>query len=455
METLKMSSSERKRLTLLTGVKEGRLSLAEVAESMGLGYRQAKRVWRRFKEQGDKGLVHRSRGRRGSRSKPTEMRATVLARYRERYPDFGPTLAAEKLREEGWEIDHETLRRWLVGEGLWESVRKRKQHRSRRERRECFGQMVQMDGSHHDWFEGRRGKAVLMVMVDDATSVVTARFYEGETTEASYGVFEAWVREHGMPSSLYVDRDSIYRCERSPRLEEELAGIEPATQFGRVMRGFGVEVIMAHSPQAKGRVERCNGTLQDRLVKELRLAGISDLGAGNEFLRKRFLPEFNRKFRVAARSEANAHRPNIWNMGESLNWEEERVVGNDWTVSWEGRCFQIQAREESLGLAGRKVTVRRLRDGTIRLIYRGKVLRCAELEEKPKRPKAEPRRIGRTRLSKPAAEHPWRGSGTGVGKEYWRKTKAEGARQKRASAHPAAAFAAPSLRSGSATAAAG
>lgn len=450
-----MSADERKRMTFLAGVKAGRLSLAEAAEALGLCYRQAKRVWARFKEQGDGGLVHRSRGRKGSRSKPAKLRAAVLARYQERYPDFGPTLAAEKLLEEGCQVDHETLRRWLLREGLWVSGRKRQQHRSRRERRECFGQMVQMDGSHHDWFEGRRGKAVLMVMIDDATSVMTARFYEGETTEASYGVFEAWVREHGMPCSLYVDRDSIYRCERAPTMEEELAGIEPATQFGRVMSGFGVKVIMAHSPQAKGRVERCNGTLQDRLVKELRLAGISDLEAGNEFLRKQFLPDFNRKFRVAARSEADAHRPNIWNLKEALNWEEERVVGNDWTVSWEGRCFQIQGQEERLALAGRKVTVRRLRDGTIRLISQGKVLRCRELAERPRRPKAEPRKAGRSKLHQPAEDHPWRGVAAGVGKQFWRKVKAEGWREKRARAHPAAASAAPSLRSGSATAAAG
>lgn len=450
-----MSSDERKRMTLLAGVKEARLSLAEAAEVMGLCYRQAKRVWARYKEDGDQGLVHRSRGGKGFRRKPEKLRSAVLARYRERYPDFGPTFAAEKLEDDGYKVDHETLRRWLLKEGLWASGRKRQQHRSRRERRECFGQMVQMDGSHHDWFEGRRAKAVLMVMIDDATGCVVARFYEGETTEACYGVFEAWVRKHGMPGSLYVDRDSIYRCERAPTLEEELAGKKPATQFGRVMEGFGVQVIMAHSPQAKGRVERCNGTLQDRLVKELRLAGISDLEKANEFLAREFLPRLNKKFMVVARSEADAHRPNIWNLKEALNWEYERVVEKDWTVSWEGRCFQIGKEEEKLGLAGKKVTVRRLRDGTVRLIWEGKILRSKELAEKPPRQKPEPRRVGRTKLYKPEGQHPWRRDDVGSGREFWRRVKAEGAREKRARAHPAAASAAPSLRSGSATAAAG
>lgn len=455
METLTMTGEERKRMTLLAGVKEERLSLAEAAEAMGLCYRQAKRVWARYKKQGDAGLAHRSRGRKSGRGKPEEMRKAVLARYRERYPDFGPTLAAEKLLGEGHEVDHETLRRWLLKEGLWAGVRRSRRHRSRRERKECFGQMVQMDGSHHDWFEGRRGKAVLMVMIDDATGCVVARFFEGETTEACYGVFEAWVDKYGMPASLYVDRDSIYRCERAPTLEEELAGKEPATQFGRVMAELGVKVILAHSPQAKGRVERCNGTLQDRLVKELRLAGIGDLEKANELLEKEFLPGLNKKFMVAARSGADAHRPNMWDLGEALNWEHERVVGKDWTVSWEGRCFQIEARGKWLGLAGKKVVVRRLRDGRVRLIWNGKVVESRELAQKPPRQKPEPRKVGRTKLHKPGENHPWRKAEIAVGKEYWRKAKARGAREKRARAHPAAASAAPTLRSGSATAAAG
>lgn len=450
-----MSAEERKRMTLLMGVKEKKMSLSEAAEFMGICYRQAKRIWSRFKLQGDAGLVHRSRGRKGTRNKPAKTRTKVLKRYRERYADFGPTLAAEKLEEEGLEVDHETLRRWLLQERLWVSGRPRKKHRAWRERKACFGQMVQMDGSDHDWFEGRREKAVLMVMIDDATSRVVARFFEGETTEACYGVFEAWVRKHGMPCSLYVDRDSIYRCERAASLAEQVAGIEPTTQFGRVMAGFGVEVIMAHSPQAKGRVERCNGTLQDRLVKELRLAEIRDLEKANEFLEKKFLPHFNRKFTVAARSEADAHRANIWKLKEALNWEEDRVVGNDWTVSYDGRFFQIQEEEEKLGLSGKKVIVRELRDGTIKLIWEGKNLRCKELAEKPIRRKAEARKVGRTKLYRPGEDHPWRGSEVAAGKAFWRRIKAEGRREKRTRVHPAAASAPPSLRSGCATAAAG
>jgi len=177
-----MSGKERKRLVVLAQVKQGKLSVAGAGRLLGVCYRQAKRIWRRFKRAGEAGLVHGNRGKPGPRRKAATLRSRVLARYRQRYADFGPTLAAEKLQEEGLVVDHETLRRWLVAKGLWSSGRRRQQHRSWRERRECFGQMVQLDGSHHDWFEGRRDKAVLMVMVDDATNRTGARFSEQETT---------------------------------------------------------------------------------------------------------------------------------------------------------------------------------------------------------------------------------------------------------------------------------
>lgn len=449
-----MSGKERKRMVVLASVKEGKLSVAAAGRTLGVCYRQAKRIWRRFKGAGDSGLVHRSRGKPGPRRKAEKLRRQVLARYLERYPDFGPTLAAEKLRGEGWVVDHETLRRWLVAKGLWSSGRKRQRHRCWRERRECFGQMVQLDGSHHDWFEGRRDKAVLMVMVDDATNRTGARFSEGETTRASYDVFAAWVRKNGVPGSLYVDRDSIYRCERVATVHEQIAGQEPRTQFGRAMEQLGVEVIMAHSPQAKGRVERRNGLLQDRLVKELRLAGISDLAAANEFLDKTFLPALNKRFTLAARSSVDAHRPGARNLDEILSWEESRVVGKDWTVTWDSRWFQIDVAHEGLSLAGHKVIVRQLRCGAVQLLYDGVKLRWKELPARPLRVPEPPRRIGRIKLFKPGKEHPWRQDKIASGKTFWRREKARGAALKRARHQAAAAVGKPSLRSGLPTAAA-
>src|SRR5664279_5781279 len=274
METLTMSRKERDRLTIMAGVKEQELTLVQAAELMAVGYRQSKRIWQRYQVEGDAGLVHRLRGRPSARRKPPPLRALALARYEEeRYADFGPTLMAEQLAQEGLVVDHETLRRWRLAEGQWTARRRRQKHRQWRERKPCFGAMVQLDGSHHDWFEGRGPKCVLMVMVDDVTNQMRARFFEEETTRASYDVLESWVRQHGLPRSLYVDRDSIYRCEGVGSIAEQLAGKEPQTQVGRAMKALGVERILAHSPQAKGRVERMNGTLQDRLVKELRLAG--------------------------------------------------------------------------------------------------------------------------------------------------------------------------------------
>jgi transposase len=431
MEILLMSGKERKRMVVLAEVKRGKLSVAAAGRLFGVCYRQAKRIWRRFKKQGEAGLLHRSRGRPGPRHKTAKLRAQVLARYRERYPDFGPTLAAEKLQQEGLAVDHETLRRWLVAKGLWQSGRKRQQHRAWRERRECFGQMVQLDGSHHDWFEGRRDKAVLMVMVDDATNRTGARFSEEETTRAAYEVFDGWVRKNGLPGSLYVDRDSIYRCERVATVAEQLTGQEPLTQFGRAMEQLGVEVILAHSPQAKGRVERRNGLLQDRLVKELRLAGISDLDTANEFLAQKFLPALNQRFTLAARSSVDAHRQGSWNLAEVLSWEETRVVAKDWTVAWESRWFQIDTDHERLSLAGRKVMVRHLRCGTVQLLYNGVKLRWKELPARPPSVTA-PQRVGRIQLSKPGQTHPWRQHGEGFGKEFWRSEQARGATVKRA-----------------------
>jgi len=405
-----MSQSERVRLVVMQRVKQDELNLTEACEVLGLSYRQTKRVWRRYRRDGDQGLVHRSRGKPGQRAKPSEVKARILARYEERYPDFGPTLAAEYLATEGLVVDHETLRRWRLAQGKPRLRRRRQRHRQWRERKPCFGAMIQLDGSHHDWFEGRGPRCVLMVMVDDATNRVWAQFFEEETTHASYDMVEAWSQQHGLPQSLYVDRDSIYRCEGVGSIADQLAGKEPQTQFERAMTELAVELILANSPQAKGRVERMNGTLQDRLVKALRLEGISEMKAANEFLRKQFLPAFNRKFAVKAASEADVHRKAPRNLNEVLSWQEKRVVQRDWTLVHERRWYQLDQQHEALSLAGKKVTVRTLRDGTVQLEHGEVKLKWKELSARPARQvmravaKAEP-----VKEWKPAADHPWRG----------------------------------------------
>ena len=404
-----MSRKERDRMKIMAGVKAKELSQVQAAELMGLGYRQAKRVWRRYQDEGDAGLVHRLRGKAGLRCKPAALRTEVLKLCaEERYVDFGPTLMAEELQKEGIVVDHDTVRRWLLATGKRTVRRRRQQHRQWRERKPCFGAMVQLDGSHHDWFEGRRAKCVLMVMVDDATNRLRARFSEEETTRASYDVLEAWVRQDGLPGSLYVDRDSIYRCEGQASVAEQLAGQERQTQFGRAMAQLGVELILANSPQAKGRVERMNGVLQDRLVKALRLAGICDLESANRFLEATFLGEFNQRFGRVAASPMDAHRGVPRNLDEVLSWEEQRVVQRDWTVGCEAKWYQLDRQHEALSLAGRKVVVRTLRDGRVQLVYRAKKLQWKELPSRPARVhKSQPTKVVR-RIKPPAAHHPWR-----------------------------------------------
>ena len=437
-----MSLKERNRLGVMKQVKAKLLSVVAAGVLLGLSYRQAKRVWRRYRNKGDEGLVHRGRGRVGNRCKAAKLREGILARYQERYPDFGPTLAAEHLSREGLAVDHETLRQWLLAKGWWTINRRRQKHRQWRERKGCFGELVQMDGSHHDWFEGRRERAVLMVMIDDATNRTYAQFSEQETTRAAYDTFEGYVRRHKLPVALYVDRDSIYRAEREATVAEQLAGQKPLTQFGRAMKGLGVGIVLANSPQAKGRVERRNGLLQDRLVKELRLARINDLEQANRFLEEQFLPELNRRFWVKPAQEADAHRAVPRNLTEVLNWEEERVVQRDWTVGWEGRWFQIESGHEALCLVGRSVIVRQLRDGTVQLVRAGQKLKCRELAQRPVRaPRPKPLRTG-TSQTKPEAGHPWRQFGTGVGQEFWRGIKSQAQATRQLSLGPRSASAA-------------
>ena len=426
-----MSRKERDRLTVMAGVTKQELTLVQASELMEVGYRQCKRIWRRYQAEGDAGLVHRLRGQPSARRKPPELRAQALALYaQERYADFGPTLMAEHLAKEGLVVDHETLRRWRLAAGQ-HTVRRRKQvHRQWRERKPSFGAMVQLDGLHHDWFEGRGPRCVLMVMVDDATSRMRAWFFEEETTLASYDVLEGWVRKHGLPASLYVDRDSIYRCEGVASIAEQLAGKQPQTQFGRAMGQLGIKLILANSPQAKGRVERMNGMLQDRLVKEMRLAGINDIESGNRFLDGKYLQAFNRQFAREAASPADAHRAVPRNLNEVLSWEKERVVQGDWTVACEGKRYQLGRQHEALSLVRRKVIVRRLRNGRVQLVYRGQQLKWRELPagsvRKP--PGAKPVRAEKRKPAgqAPALSHPWRRDGVGFGRPYWRGIKARG-----------------------------
>jgi hypothetical protein len=409
MGTLTMSLKERRRLEVMCLIREKRLPLAKGAGLLKLSVRQLRRIWRRYQSKGDVGLIHGLRGRRSNHAKKESFKRLVLERYAGRYPDFGPTLAMEKLKEDGFEVRRETLWRWLLAEGLWTRRRRRRPHRSRRERRSCVGEMVQMDGSHHDWFEGRGERCVLMVMIDDAIGRTYARFFEGETSFAAMQVLGGYVRKRGLPHSLYVDRDSIYRSDRQATVEEELRGqAVPATQFARAMAQLNVELILANSPQAKGRVERMNGTLQDRLVKEMRLEGINQIASANQFLEKTFLPGLNRKFTIKPRDAVDLHRalPAGVRLDEVLSFQEKRKVSNDWCVQWRNRIFQLEHRHEALALAGKEVMVREKLCGAIEVLSQCHKLHWRELAERPAKPSQKPAIVNNDPW-KPGASHPW------------------------------------------------
>ncbi len=413
METLTMSRGERKRLEVFGRVRRGEITLVKAAELVGVSYRQVKRAYARFLDEGDRGLVHRLRGRASNRGSDSTRRERVLELYRQRYADFGPTLAAEYLaREHQIVLGVETLRQWLMSAGLWQAKRKRGKHRRWRPRKEHAGELVQMDGSEHDWFEGRRPKASLMVMIDDATNWTYARFFESETTVAAMTSFWEYVKLRRLPRTLYVDRDSIYETTRDATTDEELRETGALTQFGRAMQELDVELILAHSPQAKGRVERRHAVFQDRLIKALRLAGISDLASANRFLEEQFLPDLQRRFVVAAASKVDLHRrvPRGVHLERVLAFHESRVVQNDWTVQWRGRWFQIGEHERSAGLARKRVLVVEQLDGRIELVHRGRSLSWQELPERPRREKQPAggpysfNGLGHT----PPQNHPWR-----------------------------------------------
>lgn len=394
-----MSLRERDRLEVMGRVKRGELTVVQASGLLALSLRQTRRVWKSFKADGANGLVHRLRGRASNRRFPEAVRARVLKRHQERYADFGPTLACEKLAEEGLVVSPDTLVAILKEHHLWVRRRRHGKHRKRRERRACLGSMVQMDGSHHDWFEGRAAKCVLMVMIDDATNRTYARFYPAETTEAAFDVLGRWVKRQGLPQAVYVDRHGIYRDEEHPA---------KPTQFGRAMKSLGVELILAHSPQAKGRVERRNALFQDRLVKEMRLRGISDMEQANALLESLFLDDLNRRYAVKAAQHQDLHRALAAGLvlEEVLCVQEGRVVGQDWCVRWRNRWLQIASEHASLRLPRRRVVVKQLAGGRLIVEYQGQRLATQELGAKPAAAKAK-KVIVNNRRYKPPVDHPW------------------------------------------------
>jgi len=363
-DRISMSQAERDRLKVMAAVLKGQRTQAEAARLLKRSVRQVRRIQRRLEAEGDKAVIHGLRGRRSNHRKDPELRQAVLRAYGQDYPDFGPTFAAEKLAERGLSVSNETLRRWLLEAELWKPRRKRVKHRRRRRRRECFGELTQADGSLHDWLEGRGPWMVLLVMIDDATSKAVARFSPAETTEGYLDLLERYLRKHGRMAAMYTDRHSIFWGQAK--------GKRPAkTQFLRALGELSTEWIAANSPQAKGRVERFNGTAQDRLVKELRLAGATTIDEANEVLAKVFLPWFNRWCTVKPTSANDAHRPvdRSMDLAAILSIQQRRKVANDYTIRLDNQVYQL-LKPAWPGQRGGWVVVEKRLDGSLHIRFK-------------------------------------------------------------------------------------
>ncbi|HSV32318.1 MAG TPA: ISNCY family transposase [Atribacteraceae bacterium] len=408
---LALSRQERTRLVILARVQEKKMTIRDASRILGISYRHTRRIVKRYREEGDAGLIHRRRGQPSPRAKPLAFKQKVLDFYQKQYAGFGPTLAAEKLTEEDHcPIDHETLRRWLLAQGLWKRTRKSPQHRQRRMRKEHFGELVQLDGSHHDWFENRE-KACLMDLTDDATGKTLGHLEHEETTRGAMLALWSWILRYGIPRALYVDWKNVYLTDREPTLDEQLAGAVPLTQFGRACQKLDITIIPASSPQAKGRVERKHGVYQDRLVKEFRLRGVKDIEAANRLL-PAFADTLNARFAKAPGSPVDYHRPlpPDCDLTTIFCLEEERTVSNDWVVRYHNRLFQVLPQSWRPP-AKQRLTVQEQLDGTIHLVYRGKEVKCTEITQRPTT--AEPGPLqGQKGIPHtghvPPPDHPWR-----------------------------------------------
>jgi len=384
-----MDERELRRGAVLSQVAGNGWTLVQAAERMGVSYRQAKRLWNRYKAMGAVGLVHGNVGRKSNHAKPMRLRRRILALVRKKYGGepgerFGPTLAAEHLQQDdGMVVGVETLRQWMLAEGLWSRERRGRAHRRRRERKAHFGELVQLDGSFHDWLEGRGPRGCLMNMVDDATGTTLCRLGKEETIWAAVGVLRAWIERYGVPQALYTDWKNVYV--REPNAQERIRGEEPRTQFGRMCDELGIAIIAASSPQAKGRVERNHGTHQDRLVKKLRVMNICSLEEANGYLEEKYCEQHNVRFSVTAAAPQDFHLPSpgLRKLEEIFRLERERSLSNDWVVRDENRFYQVQRQSLQHAPAKSRVTVCEWANGRMEIYYRGQKLSWKEIPARP------------------------------------------------------------------------
>jgi hypothetical protein len=414
MTFITMSARELDRVTVLTNLKNKAINGTEAALQLHLSTRQVRRLKKRFAKQGAPGLTHRLRGKASNRRFKQSTVDAMLKLLRTQYSGFGPTFAAEKLLERNKIIvSTETLRTLMIKNDLWKgkSRKKNKEHREWRPRKEQYGEMEQYDGCYHRWFENRAEECCLLLAVDDATGKITrARFDDHEGVLPTFRFWKGYGEEKGKPTAIYLDKFSTYKINHKAAQDNKAM----LTQFQRVCLDLGIELITAHSPEGKGRVERMFETLQDRLVKELRLEHISDIDTANTFLQEKFIPAFNEKFAVVPAQRTNLHRAlttiDVKGMASIFAVHSTRVVMNDFTVQFKNQYFQLALEQPVTVCRKDNILIEEHLDGSIKLKLREKELRYLVLPERPEKEyKLKiPALVTNRPVYKPPANHPWR-----------------------------------------------
>ena len=390
-----MSRKEIDKLMIIRNVLDGRYKQIVAAEMLGLSDRQIRRLCKSVRSQGSRGIVHGLRERPSNHRLDLELIGKAVSAVHDPLWDgFGPTFVQQKLEDwYGVILSDEKLRQLMSRFSLWKSRRRKVKHRDRRERRPCLGMLTQLDGSPHDWFEGRGPECVLIIFIDDATSrILYGEFVPAEDTRNLMRVIRAYLRRHGRPGAFYVDRHSSYRVNRQATIEEELQDKQKATQITRAMEELGIRMIFAWSPQAKGRVERGFDTHQDRLIKELRLRGICNMEDANRYLRREYIPDHNRRYAVEAADPKDVHKPLLpsQNLSEILSIQENRQIHNDFIVRYENCYFQLQKNQPVRIYPKAGVKVQERLDGSFRIVFKGRRLRFRQVSE-PSRKSSAPK----------------------------------------------------------------
>jgi len=407
-ELITLTNKELERLGIVRRVMKRELKQRVAAELLDLSTRQVRNLVRKVERDGARGLAHGNRGKPSPKRMAPPLVERIVDLVRSRYRDFKPKFAAEKLwKKDKIRVSDEKMRQIMIGAGLWRVRRHKSEIHPWREPRAHYGEMVQMDGSHHAWLEKRGPKLVLMGMVDDARNRFYGRFYGYEGVYPAMNVLEGYIRRYGLPQSLYVDKHSTYKTVRHPSEDELLRGEEASTQFERATQELGIKIIHAHSPQAKGRIERVFATLQDRLVKELRLASIATLEEANRFLES-YLPRFNAQFEHDPREPEDLHRllPRTLKLEEIFCLKTVRTILDGYIIRWKGKRFAIE--EPTRRMLSRPATVMLRFDGRMIIRYEGNDLGYREITERPKRIPAAP--VFRPKPPKyiPPPTHPWK-----------------------------------------------